>query len=199
MNEHVKGFARRRRPTQAAEGLPRWRWTTAELEKMVDLGVLDPDERVELIGGEIVPMSPKGRRHEIVREALEDWFRPRWPEGMKVIAEPQFNLDEAVYTTPDLLVKPSVLLTPDLRGPDALLVIEVAASSWTKDTTTKASVYATFGVREYWVIDADTLLTRVHLQPSAAGYGSVRDAPGTEVITPLLAPALAVRLAECGL
>jgi Uma2 family endonuclease len=58
------------RTTRAADGLPRWRWTTAELLRMVQLGVIDEDERIELIGGEIVPMSPAGRVHEVVADEL---------------------------------------------------------------------------------------------------------------------------------
>jgi hypothetical protein len=52
------------RVTSAAEGLPRRRFTVAEVEAMVAAGVMEEDERVELIGGELVPMSPKGMRHE---------------------------------------------------------------------------------------------------------------------------------------
>jgi len=48
------------RVTSAAEGLPRRRFTVAEVEAMVAAGVMEEDERVELIGGELVPMSPKG-------------------------------------------------------------------------------------------------------------------------------------------
>jgi hypothetical protein len=48
------------RVTTAAEGLPRRRFTVAEVEAMVAAGVMEEDERVELIGGELVPMSPKG-------------------------------------------------------------------------------------------------------------------------------------------
>ena len=50
------------RVTSAAEGLPRRRFTVAEVEAMVAAGVMEEDERVELIGGELVPMSPKGTR-----------------------------------------------------------------------------------------------------------------------------------------
>ena len=50
------------RSTQAAEGLPRRRFTVAELDAMVEAGIMDEDERVELIGGELVPMSPASRR-----------------------------------------------------------------------------------------------------------------------------------------
>ena len=45
--------------TRAAVGLPRWRWTVAEIEKMAAVGFFHEDERIELLGGEIVPMSPK--------------------------------------------------------------------------------------------------------------------------------------------
>ena len=66
------------RVTSAAEGLPRRRFTVAEVEAMVAAGVMEEDERVELIGGELVPMSPKGRRHETVKTALVDrWIRAR--------------------------------------------------------------------------------------------------------------------------
>ena len=57
------------RVTSAAEGLPRRRFTVAEVEAMVAAGVMEEDERVELIGGELVPMSPKGLEHEILKNA----------------------------------------------------------------------------------------------------------------------------------
>src|ERR1700704_6363306 len=68
--------APRRPTTQAADGLPRWCWTVAEIEKMAATGIFHENERFELLGGEIVPMSPKGRRHEIVRIELADRFTP---------------------------------------------------------------------------------------------------------------------------
>jgi Uma2 family endonuclease len=56
--------------TQAAEGLMRRRWSVAEIEEMLRVGILAEDERFELIGGEVVPMSPKGMRHERVKGTL---------------------------------------------------------------------------------------------------------------------------------
>jgi hypothetical protein len=56
--------------TTAAEGLPRRYFTFAELEEMTAAGILGEDERIELIGGEIVPMSPRGEQHEMLRTAL---------------------------------------------------------------------------------------------------------------------------------
>jgi Uma2 family endonuclease len=58
------------RVTSAAEALPRRRFAVAEVEAMLAAGIMDEDERVELIGGELVPMSPKGNQHEAVKIAL---------------------------------------------------------------------------------------------------------------------------------
>ena len=56
--------------TRAAEGLPRWSWSVSEIERLAAGGYFHEDDRFELVGGEIVPMSPKGRRHEIIRERV---------------------------------------------------------------------------------------------------------------------------------
>ena len=79
------------RVTTAAEGLPRRRFTVAEVEAMVAAGVMDEDERVELIGGELVPMSPKGNHHEVVKTALlARWYRTR-PEEILLTPETTFR------------------------------------------------------------------------------------------------------------
>ena len=67
--------------TRAAEGLDRRRFTVAEIEAMVAAGVMEEGERNELIGGELVPMSPKGNRHEVLKSELNMlWCRaaPGW-------------------------------------------------------------------------------------------------------------------------
>ena len=72
---------RHRPATRAADGLPRWRWTVAEIEKMAEDGYFRDDERFELVGGEIVPMSPKGRRHETIRIELGFHFTRQAPRA----------------------------------------------------------------------------------------------------------------------
>ena len=63
--------------TLAAEGLPRRAFTIADVERMVEVGLIPPDERLEMIGGEIVPMSPKGSRPERIKVALNMlWGKP---------------------------------------------------------------------------------------------------------------------------
>jgi Uma2 family endonuclease len=180
--------------TQAADGLPRWRWTVAEIERMAADGYFRDDERFELVGGEIVPMSPKGRRHEIIRGQLAYRFTKWAPDGVFVVSEPQFNLDDDTYLNPDILVHPMAIPTPDVRGGDALLVVEVADSSLRYDLDTKAPVYASHGVREYWVINAATLTTMVHRPPSGKTWDFKDEvAPGGTLTSPLL-PAFTVSL-----
>jgi Uma2 family endonuclease len=181
-------------PTKTADGLPRWRWTIAEIERMATEGYFRDDERIELLGGEIVPMSPKGRRHEIIRIELTNRFIRMVPADVTVAPEAQFNLSSDTYTVPDLLACAASIRVPDLRGPDALLVIEIADTSLSYDLTTKAALYASHGVREYWVINAVTLVTKVHRQPSGDRYTSTEEIAASDPLTASLVPSLSLSL-----
>lgn len=187
---------RRREPTRAAEGLPRFRWTTEELLKAVETGVLHPDERFELIGGEMVPMNPKGNRHEILSGMLALRLTKLAPDDIMVKGEAQLNLTSEDFTNPDILVHPLTIKTPFVRGPDVLLLIEIGATSLDYDLTTKAALYAHFAVPEYWVIDANALETTVHRVPSKGSYQSVVRFSKRKRLVPSLVPQLAVPLAE---
>jgi Uma2 family endonuclease len=185
------------RVTSAAEGLPRRRFTVAEVEAMVAAGVIEEDERIELIGGELVPMSPKGNQHEVVKVALLDrWYRAR-PDEVLLAPETTFRLNEDTYLEPDIVVYPSALEPKDLTGPGVLLVVEIADSSRRYDMGRKAKLYASSGVRELWVIDAVKSAARVFREPGADGYREARDFTAAERIAPLFAPeAFALRLNE---
>jgi Uma2 family endonuclease len=184
--------------TQAAEGVPRMRWTLAEFERLTELGILSEDDRIELIGGELVPMSPKGDRHEVVRAALHNWLRKTLPAEFDYHGEPGRQADAANYFEPDFLIGPAGFNPTSIPAPDVLLLIEVAHSSLAFDTTAKAGQYAALGVREYWVVDAVSLATRVHRGPAAAGYAekvTVTVIPD-ETLTALPIPSLSLRLAD---
>jgi Uma2 family endonuclease len=185
------------RSTQAAEGLPRRRFTVADVEAMIAAGVMEEDERVELVGGELVPMAAKGNRHEIVKVALLDrWVRAR-PDGVRVAPETTFRLSEDTYLEPDVVIYDRAKGLKGLSGESVLLVVEIADSSLRYDTGRKAALYAGFGVRDLWVIDAVRLETRVFRQPSPDGYLEVRDVGLGETIRPATAPdAFALRLAD---
>ena len=183
--------------TRAAEGLPRRRFTVAEVEAMVVAGVMEEDERVELIGGELVPMSPKGNRHEVVKtELLQRWYRAT-PETCALTPETTFRLSEDTYLEPDIVIYDRAAGLNGLTGDNVLLVVEIADSSLRYDIGRKAALYASFGVRELWVIDAVKVTARVFRGPSAESYREVRDLAADATLTPLVAPgSFALRLAD---
>jgi Uma2 family endonuclease len=189
-----------RATTQVADGVPRMRWTLAEFERLVEVGILTEEDRVELIQGELVPMSPKGNRHEFVRDEIMDWMIRRLPEALRLSSEIGWRPPDAdTYVEPDLLICPRAFKGVTVAPAEVLLAIEVAHSSLRFDSTTKAKLYAALGVRDYWVVDAETLTTRVHREPSADGYASVVEVPPGETLMPLLAAPLAVKLADLDL
>src|SRR4051794_28319654 len=180
--------------TQAAEGLPRWRWTVAEIERIAAAGFFNEQDRFELIGGEIVPMSPKGLRHERLRNMLTYRWTKMAPDNVMVAGESQFNLDADTFVNPDILVHPMAIHTDKLSGPEALLVVEVAESSLIYDTKIKLPMYASYGVPEYWIINAVTLETTIHRQPLEQTYAVAAEFSADDRVVPLLVPELAISL-----
>jgi Uma2 family endonuclease len=195
MNEHVspKTFlvatARPREPE-------RRRFSVAEMEAMDRAGILGPEERVELIDGEIITMAAKGARHEDVRNELTEYWARRLPATLKFAVEPALRLEANYAPEPDIIIFHDGLRASQVRGDSVLLVVEISDSSLSYDLKVKGPKYSAFGVREYWVINADSLETHIHRDPGPAGYASLTVHPRTELLTPLLAPALAVRLSD---
>ena len=187
------------RTTMAAEGLPRRPFTVAELEAMVAAGILEEDERIELIGGEVVPMTPKGNHHELLKAALNSHWVPRLPQDIRLVPETTFRFTLDTYLEPDFVFYPKASGLKALSPANALLVVEVADSSLGYDLGRKAGLYAGFGIRELWVIDAVRLRAHIHREPTPEGYRSIREAASSESLIPLLLPALAVTLSELDL
>ena len=195
MNE-VPRQPKMRATTQAAEGVPRLRWTLAEFERLGELGVLEDGDRVELVGGELVPMSPKGRRHEVVRGALHNWLRRNLSAAFDYHVEPGWRASVAHYLEPDFLIGTGGCNPTSIAAAEALLLIEVGQSSLHFDATTKAAVYAALGVREYWLVNAKTLEVVVHRDPSPDGYRSIHSVPPGEPVAAHLVTGLALSLGE---
>jgi Uma2 family endonuclease len=199
MNEHLRP-TRLPATTQAAEGMPRRRWSVAEIREMMAKGIILEDERFELIGGEVVPMSPKGVRHEIVKKALQQhWFPLVAGSLVDLITETTLYIGDDEFREPDFLFWPRSIPLKDVTSGNALLIVEVADSSLGYDLGAKAHAYAQLGLPELWVINANTLVTTIHRDPTPTGYPKPREARPSELLEPLLAPHLAVRLTDLGL
>ena len=153
------------------------RWTYDDYLQLAEAGILSEDERTELVNGEIVCMSPAGHMHIYVVDLLTAYLG-RWADGraiLRVQSPLRFNDIEAPQ--PDL-----VLLRPHEdryrsreAGPwDALLVVEVADSSLSRDLE-KAVQYARAAIPEYWLVHVNRSVVMVHLSPVGGEYADVRE------------------------
>lgn len=185
--------------TQAADGIPRRPWTRAEIEAMVKAGIIDEDERFELIGGEVVPMSPKGARHELVKITLNEIMPGLAGTDFWVGQETTLWLDDDTYVEPDFCIWPRSIAPTKQGGHDVVLAIEIADTSLRYDLGRKASIYAAYGVHEVWVINALTLVTRVHRSLGAQGYREIVDIGGDGDLVSVRRPEIRLTLAALGL
>ena len=163
--------------TRAADGLERRLFTVAEAVRMYELGILE--DKFELLEGEIVPMmNPANNLHERIKLALNRLLSRALPDHLQLGVETTAYLSDITFVNPDLSIFP-MMKSDEVRGDHVLLAIEVAATTLKKDRGLKAAIYAKYGVRELWVIDARRMKTFVHTQPHAGGWGSNVEVPET--------------------
>jgi Uma2 family endonuclease len=127
---------------------------------MVQLGIFE-GERVELLYGVIIRMSPKGPEHESALERLTEIFVPRVVGRGTVRIQSAFAASDGSEPEPDLAIVPR----GDYRKEHpsrALLIVEVADSSLKYDRTEKAALYAESGVPEYWIVNVRDHVIEVH-------------------------------------
>lgn len=182
--------------TRAAEGYPRRAFTVEDVRRMIEIGIIGEDEKFELIGGEIVPVSPSHDPHERVKSALILKIAPRIPNDLWLSVESSVYLTQRTFVEPDLCIYARGLMLKDIKGADLQLVVEVADSTLAFDLGPKAQLYAAHGVRELWVVNAQTLVTTVHTGPTATGWASVRQIQSTELLQVSALPGLILKLAE---
>ncbi len=155
--------------------LQRRLFTVAEYHRMAEAGILQEDDRVELIEGEIVAMNPIGSRHAAAVDRLTRLLTQAAGERAIVRVQSPVQLGERSEPQPDLaLLKPR----PDFYAgahpgaEDVLLLVEVADASADYDRQVKLPLYARAGVPEAWLVDLDGQAVEVLRHPSAHGYAT---------------------------
>ena len=140
--------------------------------RMGETGILGPRDRVELIDGEIIDMSPIGVLHAAIVDVLARHFGRRTGESVFVRCQNPLRLDDISEPEPDIAIlrpRADFYMTAHPGAADVLLVIEVADTSLAYDLGTKVPLYARHGIPEVWVIDAATRHTRVFRRPVGNG------------------------------
>jgi Uma2 family endonuclease len=152
------------------------RLTVDEYHRMIETGILDEDERLELLEGVIVAMSPQKDRHAWPIEYLTRLLVKALGDAFRVRAQLPLTLGRNNEPEPDLAVSRADLRTKGRHPGSAILVIEVADHSLRKDRTVKAALYARFRVTEYWVVnvEAETIEIYTEPRPRSGVYGRVR-------------------------
>lgn len=140
-------------------------------------------ERVELLDGLLVRMSPKSERHEATVEYLLEWLTSAVDRERFVVGCQRALTLGRSEPEPDLVVRDREAPKP-YHPAGARLVIEVAASSLGVDLTAKAALYGEAGIAEYWVLDLGGGRLIVHTGPVAAGYRDVREVAADGRVAP---------------
>jgi Uma2 family endonuclease len=177
----------------APDGIRRLR--RSEYDQMVEAGIIAENEKVELLEGILVTMSPEGPAHAEVVSRLIHLFVTAVGARAQVRAANPLAATEDSEPEPDLaLVPPGVYWSE--HPTKTFLVIEVAHTSLRKDRGLKRRVYARAGVPEYWVINLKDRVIDVFTRPTGEDYGEVQRAQPGEILKPTAFPDVTVPVAD---
>ena len=180
-------------------GAHRRLFTVEELLRMDAAGVLDPDERVELLDGELIRMAPIGTRHA----AVVMWLNRRLTFALeRALVNPQnsIRLGERSLPQPDITLlryREDCYVTAHPRPEDVLLLIEVADSTVRLDRTIKGPHYGRSGISEFWLVDLQGDVLEVHRDPHPRqGYREVTRLVRGGTVRPLAFPELELAVGD---
>lgn len=177
--------------TSPAKTPSRRRFTVEEYHQMGEAGILGPDDRTELIDGEVVLMPPIGDWHQETVDRATEFFVLRFGDVARVRIQGPARLDGYNEPQPDVMLLRRKLgfysgghPTPE----DVLLAIEISDTTVRYDRQVKSRLYARRGIPEMWQIERRRDVIAVFRSPGADGYGSVQLLRRGGTIAPLAFP-----------
>jgi len=180
------------------------RWKRVEYERLVDLRVFQAGERLELLDGHLVVREPQGARHANAIRRVSRALRAALGDTWQIDAQLPFALDESSEPEPDIAVVPPDLEAYRQAHPSrAILLVEIADTSYRIDRRYKRSLYARAGIPEYWIVDLDRERLEVHREPEATPqarhgwhYRSLETLRPPAVVIPLAGATLPIPVAD---
>lgn len=185
-------------PTAATDGVPTStpqtrKFTVAEYYRMAEVGILGPDERVQLIEGEIIVMPPIGPGHADNVDEFNEVLARYAPGRYRVRIQNPVRLNDGSEPEPDVALlyrRPEGYGAAHPNPSDVLLVIEVADSTLEYDRQVKAHVYGRAGIPETWVRNLPEDCIERFTQPGPDGYTQHTVHRRGETLTPVALPDL---------
>ncbi|MGA7732869.1 MAG: Uma2 family endonuclease [Chloroflexia bacterium] len=157
-------------------GMEKRLFTASELEQMARAGILSEDDRVELIYGEIVKMSPIGKVHAACVDRLTRFFNKAADDSVMVRGQGPILIGEYIELQPDLALmkaRPDFYEASLPTGDDILLVIVVADATVSADRRIKMPLYAAAGIPIAWVVNLPKSVVEVYSDPRDGVYQRV--------------------------
>ena len=189
----------RAQPAQTTTVPTRRRFTIHDYHRMGEAGIFHEDDRVELLDGEIIEMSPIGTRHTGGVNRLNALFTRRLGRGAVVSVQNPIVLDDYSEPQPDLTIltaRPDYYVGAHPRPADVLLAIEVMDSSASYDRSLKLPLYARKHLRELWLVDLPGAAVDVYRRPTASGYREHQRLTRGQRLTALAFPRIHFRVAD---
>ena len=177
------------------------RFTAEAYERLIALGALGPEDKVELLDGYIVDKMPDGRPHARALRRLVHFFARQGSDLWVVQSQSAVRLEGPSLPEPDVALLRPPLDQYDERRPrpaDVILLIEVSESSLATDRGDKLRAYARAGVAEYWIVNLAERAVEVHREPEpdAGRYRSVHAARPGATVAPAAFPDAGLPVAE---
>ena len=173
------------------------RWTRQQYEQMVSVGILAEDDKLELVDGYILDMTPQSSLHANAVAIANRELGRCFGEGYLVRPQLPLAIGDSSEPEPDLaVVRGSGWEHRDAHPTETVLLVEVAQSSLAFDRGLKRTIYAEAGVPEYWIVNLDQGVLEVYREPSPEGFGDQRILRRGDTIQPLAAAGASIAVAD---
>jgi Uma2 family endonuclease len=179
--------------------IARRQFTVDDFYRMAEAGIFTEDDRVELIDGEIVEMSPVGSRHAACVMRLTTLLTEQLGRTAIVNVQNPLRLHRKAEPLPDVVVlKPRAdFYSESHPGPeDVLLVVEVADTTLAYDRRVKVPLYARAGIPEVWVVNLPKGIIEGYSRPDRETYAEVKKVNRGQDLSPLLIPAVTLNAGD---
>ncbi|PYO33077.1 MAG: hypothetical protein DMD86_11390 [Candidatus Rokuibacteriota bacterium] len=180
------------------------RWTRKEYDRLIEIGFLDEDEPVELVGGQLIVAEPKGTGHSVAIELAAEALRKAFGAGWTVRVQDPIAPDDESEPEPDVAVvagSPREYLAAHPSRP--ALVLEVSNSSLAFDRRDKGSLYARAQILDYWIVNLVDRVLEVYRDPVLSAdalygwsYARVLRLGPEATISPVAAPAASISVTD---